>query len=60
MRIFANDILNQTRNTDIIPNQNTVRTIYSNIIGQYFMATFTYNLRPSGAKGKVGGSWSLF
>ncbi len=60
LRIFANDILNQTRNTDIIPNQNTVRTIYSNIIGQYFMATFTYNLRPSGAKGKVGGGWSLF
>lgn len=60
LRIFANDILNKTRNTDIIPNQNTVRTIYSNIIGQYFMATFTYNLRPSGAKGKVGGGWSLF
>ena len=60
LRIFANDILNQTRNTDIIPNQNTVRTVYSNVLGQYFMATFTYNLRPSGAKGKVGGGWSLF
>ncbi|WP_245605185.1 TonB-dependent receptor [Niabella soli] len=60
LRLYANDILNKTRNTNIIPNQNTVRTVYSNILGQYFLATFTYNLRPAGAKKKVGGGWSLF
>ncbi|MFT3902361.1 MAG: outer membrane beta-barrel protein [Niabella sp.] len=60
LRLFVNDILKQTRSTDIIPYQNTVRTTYSNILGQYFMATFTYNLRPGGAKGKVGGGWSLW
>ncbi|WP_276225265.1 outer membrane beta-barrel protein [Niabella beijingensis] len=60
LRLYANDLLNQTRNTDIIPYQNTVRTTYSNILGQYFLATFTYNLRPAGAKKKVGGGWSLW
>ncbi|ANH83298.1 hypothetical protein A8C56_22000 [Niabella ginsenosidivorans] len=60
LRLYANDILNQTRNTDIVPYQNMVRTTYSNIIGQYFLATFTYNLRPAGAKKKVGGGWSLW
>lgn len=60
LRLYANDILNKTRNTDIIPYQNTVRTVYSNILGQYFLATFTYNLRPAGAKSRVGGGWSLW
>lgn len=60
LRLYANDILNKTRNTDIIPNQNTVRTTISNILGQYFLATFTYNLRPAGTKQKVGGGWSLW
>ncbi|GAB3424432.1 outer membrane beta-barrel protein [Niabella aquatica] len=60
LRLYANDILNKTINTDIIPNQNTLQTSYSNVLGQYFLATFTYNLRPSGAKGKVGGGWSLW
>ncbi|WP_157557987.1 TonB-dependent receptor [Niabella aurantiaca] len=60
LRLYANDLLNQTRNTDIIPYQNTVRTTYSNILGQYFLATFTYNLRPAGTKKKVGGGWSLW
>ncbi|GAB3006337.1 TonB-dependent receptor [Niabella terrae] len=59
LRLFANDILKQTRNTEIVPNQNTLQTNYSNVLGRYFMATFTYNLRPSGAKSKVGG-WSLW
>ncbi|MGJ7033431.1 outer membrane beta-barrel protein [Niabella hirudinis] len=60
LRLYGNDLLNQTRNTDITPYQNTVRTTYSNILGQYFLATFTYNLRPAGAKKKVGGGWSLW
>lgn len=60
LRLYANDIFNQTRNTDIIPYQNYVRTTYSNILGQYFLATFTYNLRPAGTKNKVGGGWSLW
>jgi hypothetical protein len=60
LRLYANDILNKTANADITPDRNIIRTNHSNVLGQYFMATFTYNLRPSGTKGKVGGGWSLW
>lgn len=60
LRLYANDLLNQTRSVYMLPNQNTLRTSYNNIIGQHFLATFTYNLRPAGTKKKVGGGWSLW
>jgi hypothetical protein len=61
LRISANDILNQGKNTYISPNQNTVLFSKSDVLAQYFLSTFTYNMRPSGAKKTaVGGKWSIF
>ncbi|MFV0607098.1 MAG: outer membrane beta-barrel protein, partial [Niabella sp.] len=56
LKLGVYDILNQSRSVDVYSNQNIVKTSYNNIIGQYFMATFTYNIRAAGAKKKVGGS----
>lgn len=60
LKLGVYDLLNQSRSVDVTSTQNTVRTSYNNIIGQYFMATFTYNIRQAGAKKKVGGSMWLF
>ena len=60
LRLNATDMLNQSQSSYVFLNQNTSTTVYSNIMGQYFMATFTYNMRPSGTKKKVGGTWSLW
>lgn len=60
LRVNATDILNQSQSSYVFLNQNTSTTVYNNIMGQYFMATFTYNMRPSGTKKKVGGTWSLW
>lgn len=56
LKLGVYDLLNQSRSVDVSSSQNVVRTNYNNIIGQYFMATFTYNIRQAGAKKKVGGS----
>jgi hypothetical protein len=60
LRLSGNDILNKTVSTGIEPDRNVVSIYNSNVLGQYFLATFTYNLRPSGSKAKAGGGWSLW
>ncbi|MBS1509461.1 MAG: outer membrane beta-barrel protein [Bacteroidetes bacterium] len=61
LRISANDILNQGKNVYMSPNQNTAYFSKGDVLAQYFLSTFTYNLRPAGAKKTaVGGKWSLF
>lgn len=61
LRISANDILNQGKNVFMSPNQNTAFFQRSDVLAQYFMSTFTYNIRPAGAKKTAaGGKWSLF
>lgn len=60
LRIAANDILNQLNFTFVNAYQNTIRTFHTNTLGRYFLVTYTYNIRKSGAKGKVGGQWSLW
>ena len=60
LKLGAYDLLNQSRSVNVSSTQNTVRTTYNNIIGQYFMATFTYNIRQAGAKKKIGGSMWWF
>lgn len=61
LRVSANDILNQGKNVYVSPNQNTAYFSKGDVLAQYFLSTFTYNLRPAGTKGKaVGGKWSLF
>jgi hypothetical protein len=57
LRLGVYDILKKMNNTAVNISQNMLT--YSNVLGNYYMATFTYNLRPSGAKKKVGGQ-SLF
>lgn len=59
LRLGVYDILKKMNNTSVSMNQNRITYSNSNVLGNYYMATFTYNLRPSGAKKKVGGQ-SLF
>ncbi|MGC4104177.1 outer membrane beta-barrel protein [Ferruginibacter sp.] len=56
LRLAVNDILNRNTNIFVSANRNTITTTQGNILGQYFLATFTYNVRAAGqAKKKVGG-----
>jgi hypothetical protein len=59
LRLGVNDILRKINNTSVFMSQNMLSYNSSNFLGNYYMATFTYNMRPSGAKKKVGGQ-SLF
>ncbi len=61
LKLAVNDILGQNNNIWVNANRNTVTTSYGNILGRYFLATFTYNVRAAGAKKKVvGGRERLF
>jgi hypothetical protein len=61
LKLAVNDILNQNNNIWVNANRNTVTTSYGNILGRYFLATFTYNVRAAGVKKKVvGGRERLF
>ncbi|MES2773436.1 MAG: TonB-dependent receptor [Bacteroidota bacterium] len=50
------DILKRNRNISANVNRNMITTTKGNVLAQYFMATFTYNIRAAGMKKKVGGS----
>ena len=60
LKFSVNDILDRNNNISVYANRNTVTTSQGNILGRYFLATFTYNVRAAGAKKKVGGRESLF
>lgn len=60
LKLFVYDILNSNNNIWVNANRNMVTTMQGNILSQYFMATFSYNVRPSGAKRRVGGRERLF
>ncbi|MDB5231805.1 MAG: hypothetical protein JWN76_2610 [Chitinophagaceae bacterium] len=55
LRLSMNDLLNQNRNISSYANRNMLTTSETNTLGRYFMATFTYNIRTTGVKKKVGG-----
>ncbi|MEO7984298.1 MAG: outer membrane beta-barrel protein [Bacteroidota bacterium] len=55
LKLSVNDLLNQNNNIAVFANRNTITTTQSNILGRYFLATFTYNVRAAGVKKKVGG-----
>ncbi|RYY68402.1 MAG: TonB-dependent receptor [Chitinophagaceae bacterium] len=55
LRLGVYDLLRKMNNTSVDISQNMLRYSNSNVLGNYYMATFTYNLRPTGAKKKVGG-----
>lgn len=59
LRLGVTDILRKINNTSVQMSQNMLAYNSSNFLGNYYMATFTYNMRPNGAKKKVGGQ-SLF
>ena len=60
LKLSAFDILNQVRSLSVSSSQNMVTYNNTNVLGRYFMATFTYNLVSAGQKKKVGGQWNLW
>ena len=60
LKLAVNDILEQNNNIWVSANRNMVTTSRGNVLGQYFLATFTYNVRAAGVKKKVGGRERLF
>jgi hypothetical protein len=60
LKLAVNDILNRNNNIWVSANRNTITTSENNILGRYFLATFTYNVRAAGVKKKVGGRERLF
>jgi len=55
LKLAVNDILDRNNNIFVNANRNTITTTQGNILGRYFLATFTYNVRAAGVKKKVGG-----
>ncbi|HEY5772284.1 MAG TPA: outer membrane beta-barrel protein, partial [Chitinophagaceae bacterium] len=60
LKLSVNDILDRNQNIWVSANRNTITTTENNILGRYFLATFTYNVRLAGMKKKVGGRERLF
>jgi hypothetical protein len=60
LKFAVNDILDRNNSIWVSANRNTVTTTQNNILGRYFLATFTYNVRAAGMKKKVGGRERLF
>ncbi|WP_447641406.1 MULTISPECIES: outer membrane beta-barrel protein [Chitinophagaceae] len=57
LKLMAYDILNQNKRfVDLGVSQNMWSRSVGSMMPQYFMATFTYNIRQVGSKQKVGGS----
>ena len=54
LKLAVYDILDQNASIWVNPTRNQLTTTQSNVLGQYGLATFTYNIRP-GVKKKVGG-----
>ena len=60
LKLAVNDILNRNNSVYAYANRNVITTSSTNILSQYFLATFTYNIRAAGVKKKVGGKERLF
>lgn len=60
LKLAVNDILDRNNSIWVNANRNVITTTENNILGRYFLATFTYNVRAAGASKKVGGSQRLF
>jgi hypothetical protein len=56
LKLGVYDILNRNAGINMYASRNMINTSQTNVLGQYVMATFTYNIRAiGGAKKKVGG-----
>ncbi|HUS03491.1 MAG TPA: hypothetical protein VMY77_17245, partial [Chitinophagaceae bacterium] len=60
LKLSVFDILNRAKNISSYATRNMLTTSQSNILSQYFMATFTYNVRAAGVKKKIGGRERFF
>jgi hypothetical protein len=60
LKLAVNDILDRNNNVSVYANRNMITTTQGNILGQYFLATFSYNVRAAGAKKRVGGRERFF
>ena len=60
LKLSVNDILDRNQSVWVGANRNTITTTENNILGRYFLATFSYNVRPAGAKRRIGGRERLF
>lgn len=60
LKLSVFDILNRARNISSYAYRNMITTSQTNILSQYFMATFTYNVRAAGVKKKIGGRERFF
>jgi hypothetical protein len=60
LKLAVNDILNRNNSIWVNANRNMITTTENNILGRYFLATFSYNVRAAGAKKKVGGRDRFF
>ena len=54
LKLSVFDILKRNNSINMFTNRNMITTTRNNVLAQYFMATFTYNIRPA-VKKKVGG-----
>ncbi|MBV9987545.1 MAG: TonB-dependent receptor [Chitinophagaceae bacterium] len=57
LKLSMMDLLGRNNGINMWATRNMVTTSQTNVLGRYFMATFTYNIRAIGAsKSKVGGN----
>ncbi|MEO6613572.1 MAG: TonB-dependent receptor [Chitinophagaceae bacterium] len=60
LKFAVNDLLDRNNSIWVNANRNTITATENNILGRYFLVTFTYNVRAAGVKKKVGGRERLF
>jgi hypothetical protein len=60
LRLSIFDILNRNNNVYRYATQNYIIDNQTSVMQRFLSLTFTYNVRPMGAKGKVGGRERLF
>jgi len=61
LKLSVFDILDQAKNIkNTYASRNMITTSQTNILSQYFLVTFTYNVRAAGVKKKIGGRERFF
>jgi len=60
LKLSVNDILDRNQSISVNAVRNMITTTQNNILGRYFLATFSYNVRPAGAKKRIGGRERFF
>ena len=60
LKLSVNDILDRNQSISVNAIRNMITTTQNNILGRYFMATFSYNVRPAGTKKRIGGRERFF